>query len=155
MGTASGWTHRELGPRRSAPTPPGPAASAPAADGDGFAMVIVPGCQLEGTLEVAGSIRVEGEFRGALVSDGTILVCEAAAVEAQIRARTVVILGAVVGDVHAARELVLHASGRLQGAVETPCLVIERGAVFNGETRMFRPELIAREGLSAGADRAG
>jgi cytoskeletal protein CcmA (bactofilin family) len=51
-----------------------------------------------------------------------------------------------VGEVHAAREVVLHASGRLQGSVETPSFVVERGAVFNGETRMFRPELSARVG---------
>ena len=109
-------------------------------------MSIVPGCQLEGRLEVVGSIRVEGEFRGELVSDATVFIAEEAAVEASIRARSVVIRGAVVGDVHAAREVVLHASGRLQGAVETPSFVIERGAVFNGETRMFRPELNARAG---------
>jgi cytoskeletal protein CcmA (bactofilin family) len=143
MNGAAGWVRRELGSRGSLPASGAPAGAA-AAEADGFAMVVVPGCQLEGTLEVAGSIRVEGEFRGALVSDGTVLVCEAAAVEAQIRARTVVIRGAVVGEVRASRELLLHASGRLKGAVETPSFVIERGAVFNGETRMFRPEQDAR-----------
>lgn len=153
MDTASVWTRRELGTRGTTLAPVA-AASDPATDAAGFVTVIHPGCQLEGTLQVAGSIRIDGEFRGALVSDGTVLVSEAAAVEAQIQARTVVILGAVVGDVHAAREVLLHPSGRLMGAVETPSFVIERGAVFNGETRMFRPELNARASReAASADR--
>jgi len=53
---------------------------------------------------------------------------------------SVVIRGAVVGDVTASREVVIHAGARLHGDVETPSLVIERGAFFNGRTRMYRPE---------------
>jgi cytoskeletal protein CcmA (bactofilin family) len=45
-----------------------------------------------------------------------------------------------MGDVIATREVVLHSTGRLHGDVETPSLVIARGATFNGRTRMYRPE---------------
>jgi cytoskeletal protein CcmA (bactofilin family) len=75
-----------------------------------------------------------------------------AAVEARIRARTVVIHGAVVGDLEATREVVLHPTCRLHGDVETPSLVVERGAFFNGTTRMFRPEQIVRARAEADAN---
>jgi cytoskeletal protein CcmA (bactofilin family) len=72
------------------------------------------------------------------------LVCEGGTVEAPIRARTVEIRGAVVGDVVASREVVIHASGRLHGDVEAPSLVVARGAFYNGRTKMFRPERVVQ-----------
>jgi cytoskeletal protein CcmA (bactofilin family) len=50
----------------------------------------------------------------------------------------------VAGDVAASREVVIHATGRIHGDVSTPSLVVERGAFFNGRTRMYRPEIVAR-----------
>ena len=95
---------------------------------------------MNGRLVVEQSLCVEGEFRGELESAGSVFVSESGAVEAPIRARTVEIHGAVVGDVVASREVVIHATGRLHGDVETPSLVVARGATFNGRTRMYRPE---------------
>ena len=95
---------------------------------------------MNGRLVVEQSLRIEGEFRGELESASSVFVSETGAVEAPIRARTVEIRGAVVGDVVAAREVVIFATGRLHGDVETPSLVVERGATFNGRTRMYRPE---------------
>jgi cytoskeletal protein CcmA (bactofilin family) len=95
---------------------------------------------MNGRLVVEQSLQIEGEFRGEIECAHSVLVAESGAVEAPIRARTVEIRGAVVGDVVASREVVIFASGRLHGDVETPSLVVERGATFNGRTRMYRPE---------------
>jgi len=101
---------------------------------------IAPGVEMNGRLVVERPLRIEGEFRGELESTSSVLVSETGAVEAPIRARSVEIRGAVVGDLVASREVVVYATGRLHGDVETPSLVIERGATFNGRTRMYRPE---------------
>ena len=102
------------------------------------------GCEVSGRLVIGRPVRVEGEVRGEIESASTVVVAEGGTVEAPIRARTVEIHGAVVGDVVASREVVIHAGGRLHGDVETPSLVVARGAVFNGRTRMFRPERALR-----------
>jgi cytoskeletal protein CcmA (bactofilin family) len=99
---------------------------------------------MSGKLALDRPLLIEGEFRGAIESESSVVVSEAGSVEAAIRARSVAIHGAVVGDVRASREVVIHAGGRLHGDVETPSLVIERGAFFNGRTRMYRPEHAAR-----------
>ena len=104
------------------------------------AAVIAAGVEMNGRLVVPQSLRVEGEFRGELESKGSVFVSESGAVEAPIRARAVEIRGAVVGDIVASREVVIHATGRLHGDVETPSLVVARGATFNGRSRMYRPE---------------
>ncbi len=107
-----------------------------------------PGCEIEGKLSLDRSICIEGEFRGSIHCAETVTVGEAAAVQADIEARTVEIRGAVVGNVKATREVILLAGGRLHGDIDAPSLVVERGAFFHGATRMYRPEA----GLRAPAD---
>ena len=138
-----------------APTPGAPAPGAPAQDAGAEAPPvressrIEHGCEMSGKLALDRPLVIEGEFSGAIASDSSVVVSEAGSVEANIRARSVAIHGAVVGDVTASREVVIHAGGRLHGDVETPSLVIERGAFFNGRTRMYRPEHAARASAPA------
>ncbi len=107
------------------------------------------GCEMSGKLALGRPLVIEGEFRGAIASESSVVVSESGSVEAAISARSVVIHGAVVGDVTASREVVIHAGARLHGDVETPSLVIERGAFFNGRTRMYRPEHALRAAAPA------
>lgn len=132
------WRRLVLGaPEADAPAPaPQAQLAAPEAD----VARIEYGVEMSGRYVVDRPLRIEGEFRGEIESTSSVLVCETGAVEAPIRARGVEIHGAVVGDVVASREVVIHATGRLHGDVETPSLVVARGATFNGRTRMYRPE---------------
>ena len=134
----AGWRRLVLGAPEREPTPalpevgPGPCAPDVA--------IIQCGVEMNGRLVVPQSVRIEGEFRGELESASSVLVSESGTVEAPIRARTVEIRGAVVGDIVASREVVIHPTGRRHGDVEAPSLVVARGATFNGRTRMYRPE---------------
>lgn len=103
-------------------------------------VLIARGMEMSGRLVTPQSLRIEGEFSGELESAQLVCVTETGAVTAPIRARSVEIRGAVVGNISASREVVIHPSGRLHGDVETPSLVVARGATFNGRTRMYRPE---------------
>jgi len=134
----AGWRHLVLGAPVQEAIPPRPQGEAGAPEAD--AARIEYGVEMNGRLVVDQSLCIEGEFRGELESASSVFVSETGAVEASIRARAVEIRGAVVGDVVASREVVIFATGRLHGDVETPSLVIARGATFNGRTRMYRPE---------------
>jgi cytoskeletal protein CcmA (bactofilin family) len=107
------------------------------------------GAEFEGTLRLRESFRIDCEFRGEIYSEGTVTIGESAGIQADIQAREVVIAGAVVGNVKASRQLVLRAGARLHGDVETPCFELEKGAFFNGHTRMMRPELALRATAAA------
>jgi cytoskeletal protein CcmA (bactofilin family) len=102
------------------------------------------GADFDGALRLRESFRIDGEFRGSIESGSTVIVGEAAGIEADVRGRDVIVAGAVVGNVVATRQLTIRGSGRIHGDVETPSLVVERGAVFNGTTKMVRPEVAAR-----------
>jgi cytoskeletal protein CcmA (bactofilin family) len=42
----------------------------------------------------------------------------------------------VVGDVHAMEKVVVHKTGRIEGNIETKTLVVEEGAVIEGQVKM-------------------
>jgi cytoskeletal protein CcmA (bactofilin family) len=137
----TGWVQRQVGSQEAEPAA-GPDRRQEQTGG--HKTFVFQGAEFEGTLRLRESFHIDSEFRGEIVSEGTVTVGEAAGVEATIRARNVIIGGAVVGNVSASRQLVIHAGGRLHGDVETPCLEVEKGAVFNGRITMVRPEVAAR-----------
>jgi cytoskeletal protein CcmA (bactofilin family) len=129
-------------------TPPPPAA------GGGLTAFIDQGSEFEGKLSFKETVRIDGAFKGEIQSENTLIVGETGEIHAQIRSRTVMISGTVEGDVTASRQLVLHKTARLTGNAETPSLVIEEGAVFNGQSKMTPPEREARK-LEAVKDAKG
>jgi len=105
---------------------------------------IASGALFEGTLRLTGDFQIDSDFRGELRTDGKVVIGPDGSVEGDIHANEVEILGAVVGDVSARRELVLRAGARLHGKVTTACLEIERHAFFTGETMMTEPQRHSR-----------
>jgi cytoskeletal protein CcmA (bactofilin family) len=103
-------------------------------------LVIDEGCTLDGRLVTDRRVLVRGDAVGAIESASTVRVAEGGSVQGDIRARSVVILGAVVGDVNGQREVQLCATGKLHGNVVTSCFELERGAFFEGHIRMLRPQ---------------
>ena len=114
-------------------------AQAALAGGPARTTTIERGCEIEGDLRLPGALFVHGDFRGSIDCDDVVTIGHGGSVQARIRARSVVIVGSVVGDVEARRDVVLHTGARLHGDVRTPSLVIERGAFFNGRTEMAPP----------------
>ena len=74
-------------------------------------------------------------FRGEITSQNTLIVGESGEIQASIQSSSIVISGTVEGDIVGAKKVVLHKTARVNGDVETPCIVIEEGAVFNGQER--------------------
>ncbi len=94
------------------------------------------GSEFEGKLSFRDTVRIDGCFRGEIASENTLIVGESGEIHASIHSNMVVISGTVVGNVHAACKLVLHKTARVNGDVETPSLVVEEGAVLNGQLKM-------------------
>ena len=110
-------------------------AAAPSVAG-GLTAFIDQGSEFEGKLSFRDTVRIDGRFRGEISSENTLIVGETGEIEATIRSNTVAISGTVNGDVHAAHKLVLHKTARIEGTIEAPSVVIEEGAVFNGQMKM-------------------
>lgn len=99
--------------------------------------MLAPGLELEGVMKFAtGTTRVNCHFKGEISSEGTIVVGDQGEVIANIRAKHISIAGTVKGNVQASERLELKAHAILSGDVETPTLVIDRGAYFGGHCHM-------------------
>ena len=115
----------------------------------GLTTFIGEGVEFEGTLYARETLRIDGRIRGEIKSDNTVVIGQGADVEANVTSKNVIIIGALAGNVDASRQLVVNKSGRLKGNVATPSLVIEPGAMFNGRTKMVRPEVAAQVNQAA------
>lgn len=147
---SSGWQKLEIG-RRLARQDPTTAEAPQAPVAEDHTAYIQEGCEVEGRLSLQHSLRIQGEFRGRIEAGKTVTVDERATVTGDIQARTVIIYGAVAGNVDASREVVIHATGRLHGDVKTPAFEVARGAFFNGRTKMYRPERVVHASTIAHA----
>jgi cytoskeletal protein CcmA (bactofilin family) len=98
--------------------------------------VLGAGAEFEGKLMFRGAVRIDGRFRGEIVTDDVLVVGESAQVDAQINAGTLIINGTVRGEIHAQEAVRLQRPARVYGQVNTPSLTIDEGVVFEGACKM-------------------
>src|SRR5436853_2465999 len=94
------------------------------------------GVRFEGKLTFAGTVRIDASFVGTIVTDDVLVVGEAARIEANITCGTIVVHGEVNGNIQAKTGVEIHGSAKVRGDLETASLVIEKGAFFQGASRM-------------------
>jgi len=98
--------------------------------------IIGRGAVLEGKLEVQSSIRVDGRVKGSVKSSDTIVVGKDGVVEGDLTAKNVVVGGEVNGKIDATGRVVLESTSTFTGDLKTGKLVIDEGAVFDGQCSM-------------------
>lgn len=144
-----------FGRDRSDEMAPKPSAPPPAAATGELTAFIDQGSSFEGKLSFKDTVRIDGHFTGEITSENTLIIGESGEIEASIRSKTVIISGAVSGDVVAGTKVVLHKSARMQGNVEAPSLMIEEGAAFNGQVSMPLPDSLKKGSASLKAVKGG
>src|SRR5256885_10709877 len=95
------------------------------------------GVTLEGTLTVTGTFRIDGNVRGNIISEQTVVLGEGAKVEGQIEGNRVVIAGRFDGVIFAKGRVEIEAKGVVTGEVHSPCMVIDPGGIFDGRCPML------------------
>lgn len=100
------------------------------------ATVISRGVKIEGKLSCSGNIRLDGEVQGDISSEGVVIIGENGKVNGQINADSVTIGGKVTGTIRAKDKVVLEAKANLKGDIITKTLLVEAGAIFNGNSKM-------------------
>ncbi|MGE4421728.1 MAG: polymer-forming cytoskeletal protein [Pseudodesulfovibrio sp.] len=94
------------------------------------------GTNYHGKLHFQGAVRIDGNFQGEVVSEGTLVIGQDAVVDGQVKVGQLVLSGRIKGEVEAKNKVVLHKTANLQGNIRTPVLVVEEGAVLEGELVM-------------------
>ena len=97
------------------------------------------GTTLTGEANFKGMLRVDGHLSGQVKSEGgTLIVGNNGQVDADIEVAIATIHGAVNGDITASQRLELGRAAKVNGNIQTPSLVIEQGAVFEGSCKMIQ-----------------
>ena len=163
-------------PQTFAPPPPAPAAApvtpqpaatqaerpAPAralTESDALARDIKEGivggfvgknADLTGEANFKGMLRIDGRLNGTVNSeDGTLIVSAGGVVEADVTVATARVNGTVNGNITASKRVEFGRNAQVRGDIRTPSLVIEDGAIFEGNCRMSTTSAPEKAGAKA------
>lgn len=105
------------------------------------------GTVVTGEANFKAMMRVDGHLSGRVSSSsGTLIVGANGKVDANIEVAVAVIHGTINGDIIATQRLELGRAAKVNGNIQTPSLIIEQGAVFEGSCKMVQ--------MTAAADKA-
>ena len=94
------------------------------------------GSFIEGTLHFEDTFRLDGRLRGKIVSQGDLVVGERGDIEADVEVGRIFVSGTVKGKILAKRRVEVAAGGKVLADLETPSLVVEDGAILQGQCNM-------------------
>ncbi len=103
----------------------------------GIVTVLEPGADIEGKMTIgSGTARLNSHFKGEIAGKGTVLVAERGEVEADIKAKTAIVVGKIKGIVRVSERLEIRERGVVLGDIYAPVLVVEPGGYFDGQCHM-------------------
>jgi cytoskeletal protein CcmA (bactofilin family) len=94
------------------------------------------GATFRGEMEFEDTMRIDGKFNGKIHSKNELIVGESAHIEGDIHVGRIAISGTVVGKIVADTRVEIHRNGKVYSDIETPALIIEEGAIFQGNCVM-------------------
>lgn len=98
--------------------------------------VIGPEAFFHGSMTVRGSLRVEGELEGNITEASEVVIGKNGTVRGNISAERVEVGGKVAGDIVCSVHLEILSSGSVTGNVRSPKLLVEDGAILDGNCNM-------------------
>lgn len=108
------------------------------------------GSHLHGNLQFETHFRIHGSLTGEVNTEGELIVGDGGVVEGRLQVGQIVISGLVKGSIHATGRVQITSTGKVYADLDTPLLVIEDGAFFEGKCSMSRDAAKAAAAGSAG-----
>ena len=97
------------------------------------------GTVLTGETNFQAMLRIDGHLTGRVTSEnGTLIIGSTGKVDANIAVAAAIVSGTVNGDIIATEKLELGRTARVVGNIQTPRLVIDDGAIFEGGCTMLK-----------------
>lgn len=92
--------------------------------------------EIIGDLRFQESFRIDGKFKGKILSGNVLIVGETGELESDIEVGSISVNGRVKGSLVASERIEIFSLGRVTGKLVTPKLIIEEGAFFQGSCQM-------------------
>lgn len=95
------------------------------------------GTSFEGKLHFSGRVRIDGGFRGDILSDDVLIIGEGADVTGEIDVATVIIKGGNVNaNIRAKNSIELYVPAHVSGTLHSPEVFMDKGVQFSGTCTM-------------------
>jgi len=105
------------------------------------AAIIGKSVMIKGQIVSREDLTIDGEVEGTVeLQEHRLTIGPHGKVRADIKAREIVVLGNVYGNVDVADKIEIRKDAKLVGDIKTARIVIEDGAYFKGTTDIVRPE---------------
>ncbi len=111
------------------------------------------GTVFEGTLRTPHDIRISGKVIGSLYVQGKAIITAEGVLEGQLHAKNADVAGHVQGELFIEETLLLKDSAQVEGRIQTGRLVVEAGAIFDGECRMGKIDRVVETKAAPSADK--
>lgn len=98
--------------------------------------IISAGVKIDGNLHSEGNVRIDGTINGNVSINGNLTIGDSCLINGEVNARSVNMNGKVEGKVIVAEKLRLESKSVLKGDLFAKILIIEEGALFNGNSKM-------------------
>jgi len=102
----------------------------------GQTSIIAQGCKFEGKVEVRGTLRIEGEFKGDIGTPESLVIGKTGVVNGKVTVKNAIIGGKLIGNIVADNKIELQSGSHVEGDIKTKRLVIDEGVFFEGNCSM-------------------
>ena len=102
-----------------------------------LAALLGRGTQFEGKLYFEGRVRIDGAFKGEILSDDTLVIGDGADIDAEVTVNTLIIRGGKVqGNLRARSCIELYVPSEVTGSLHAPEIFMDKGVQFSGTCTM-------------------
>ena len=105
-------------------------------DSDDFASVVGPEVTVEGKVHGTGGLELQGRLEGELSMQGLVWIRPQGTLEGNLDVSSVVVEGAVTGDIHCTGKVDLREGCRVQGDITAGTVAAAEGSFFEGKIAM-------------------
>ncbi len=106
---------------------------------NGTLSLVGAGTTIEGKVKTDGSMRIDGKVVGDVTAKANVTIGGTGVVEGTISAVNIALAGRVQGTLVATEKLVLENKSVMHGDIRATKLVVDEGAVFDGQCAMSSP----------------
>ena len=128
------WKRTEAEPTAASPRP---AAPSPTGNRRESSATIGASIRIKGDLSGDEDLLIQGQIQGKIkLASHNVTVGPSGRVQADIRGRNIRVEGEVHGNLFGQEEIVIRASGRVEGNLQAPRVTLENGSKFKGSIDM-------------------
>jgi len=109
-------------------------------DKDVLKAFLSEGTEFKGLLTFSGTVRIDGKFEGEIITQDVLVIGESAQVKAEVTVGQILVKGKLIGNINSTQKIEVFTTGQVIGNIRTPALLMEEGAILEGQCEMVRRE---------------